>query len=86
MSEKTEEQIAKERASVEAMRNAKANMDAALSRISTLETALTSCVKALRETKGFISPNVYTYPVQNQTTSVHARIDYWADLGQKALG
>lgn len=35
--EKTEEQIAKEKAAVEAMRDAKSNMDAALTRITDLE-------------------------------------------------
>ena len=40
METKSEEQLQKEREAVEAMRNAKSNMDKALDRIRTLESAL----------------------------------------------
>lgn len=62
MSEKSEEQIANERAAVDAMRNAKANMTAALDRISTLEKALTSAQYSLSNIKQYIANGAYTYP------------------------
>ncbi len=58
--EKTEEQIAKERTAVLAMKNAQANMSAALDRISTLERALSSASHTMSQLKGFIAPHAYT--------------------------
>lgn len=87
MTDKSEEQIAKEKASVEAMKNAKANMDAALSRIATLEQAVEHALTGIKAAKQYIPNNVYVYAGSNQQQqSVHARIDYWADLARKALG
>lgn len=76
MTDKTEEQVAKEKAAVEAMRNAKANMDTALRRITDLENALNRAIEDLKRAKRDISPNVYCYPSggSNQQT-IHARID-----------
>lgn len=65
--EKTEEQIAKERAAVDAMRNAKASMTGALERIATLELALDSARRSIGLLKGYISPMVYQYSNGNST-------------------
>lgn len=46
--EKTDEQIAKDKAAVEAMKNAKSNMDAALQRIALLESRLRSVQEQCR--------------------------------------
>lgn len=75
MTDKTEEQIAKEKASVDAMKNAKSNMDAAISRISSLELALGRAVNDLIRAKNNISPNVYCYPSGGTPMLVHQRID-----------
>lgn len=63
MTEKTEDQIARERASVEAMKNAKSNMAAVLERVDTLERALRNASGTIGTLKGFIAPNAYQYPV-----------------------
>lgn len=61
--EKTEDLIARERAAVEAMKNAKSNMATVLARVETLERAL-DCAKGTMSTlKGYIAPGAYTYPV-----------------------
>ena len=84
MTEKTEEQIAKEKAAVEAMRNARANMDAALSRIVTLESALSAARDDLTRTKQYIGAGAYTYGDNNRQT-VHAYIDTMIVRASKAL-
>lgn len=63
--EKTEEQIERERAAVEAMRNAKANMTASLDRIATLETALKAAKTHILALKGHVGPGSYTYPTDS---------------------
>ena len=65
--DKSDEEIARERAAVEAMKNAKSNMTAALDRIKTLETALWNASGTISTLKGYIAPNVYTYPVQGNS-------------------
>jgi len=65
--EKTEEQIAREREAVVAMKGAKSNMEAALGRINTLESALRSAKDSISLLKGFIAPQVYAYPVNSNT-------------------
>lgn len=62
MENKTEEQIARERASVDAMKNAKANMASVLDRISTLERALSMASMRIGTLKSFIAPGAYVYP------------------------
>lgn len=59
--EKTEEQIAKERAAVEAMRNARSNMDAALSRIGTLERQLADDRRSIEYYKTFVPKSAYAF-------------------------
>lgn len=61
MTEQTEEQIAKTKAAIDAMRNAQKNMGTALSRIDELESALKTASNTISRLKGFISPNVYQY-------------------------
>lgn len=75
MTEKSEEQIAKERAAVEAMKNAKSNMDAALSRIDTLERAINYALDRMKANKQYVSGNVYTYFHSGQQKSVHTEMD-----------
>ena len=85
MSEKSEEQVAKEREAVEAMRNAKANMTSALDRISTLESALRSAIDGLLRARGYVSPTVYTYPSDKRET-VHAELDRYIASARAKLG
>lgn len=63
MSEKTEEQIAKEVAAVASMKGAKSQMQAVLERVETLERALRSAQSSIGTLKGYIAPGAYTYPV-----------------------
>ena len=72
MTEKTEEQIAKEREAVEAMKNAKANMDKALARIETLTVALKFAYSDMATVKKWIAPDTYSYYSQK---SRHNEID-----------
>lgn len=65
--EKTDDQIARERASVEAMKNAKANMATVLDRVETLERALKTASSTMSTLKGFIAPGAYTYPVSGNS-------------------
>jgi hypothetical protein len=66
MTDKTEDQIARERASVEAMKNAKANMATVLDRVETLERALRNASGTIGTLKGFIAPCSYQYPVNGK--------------------
>lgn len=84
--EKTEEQIARDKAAVEAMRNAKSNMDTALSRIAALESALAYARDNLVRTKGYIGAANYTYPSSGNAKTVHATIDDMVAHATKALG
>lgn len=65
--EKTEEQIAKERAAVDAMKSAKSNMTLALERISTLEAAMRQANNVISSLKSYIAPGAYTYPIQGNS-------------------
>lgn len=84
--EKTEEQIAREKAAVDAMRNARANMDASIHRIDTLEVALRRAVEGLRKVKGYVSPAVYAYPLNGKAITCHDEIDEHIARAQMALG
>jgi hypothetical protein len=84
--DKSEEQIAKEREAVEAMRNAKANMSAALDRIATLESALKLTIANLSQARTYISPSVYIYPIPGSNVTVHTQIDQWIAAAQAKLG
>jgi hypothetical protein len=83
MTDKTEEQIAKDKAAVDAMRNAKSNMDAALARISTLEEALSGAIGGLLEAKRYISPSAYVY---GGAKTAHHHIEGYVCDATKALG
>lgn len=76
MSERTEEQVARDKAAIESMRHAKSNMDTALKRIETLEWAVKNAIDALKRAKADISPSVYCYPTGSDRMTVHARIDF----------
>lgn len=65
--EKTEEQIGRERAAVEAMKSAKSNMTMALERIATLERALSAAQSSISTLKSYIAPSAYTYPVSGNS-------------------
>lgn len=87
MIDRTEEQIARDKAAVDAMRNAKSNMDAALVRITTLESALKYARDNLTNTKQWVSASVYTYTGSGRDQkSVHAVIDDAVAHATKALG
>lgn len=66
MTEKTEEQLLREKLAVDAMRNAKSSMVGALERIATLEHALRGASSAIRVLKGYIAPDVYIYGNANK--------------------
>jgi len=83
MNEKTEEQIAKDRAAVEAMRNAKANMDTALGRISDLERALGAAVQHIKRFKNYVPAVAYAYSSQN---TLHNEMDEAIAMLTKRLG
>jgi multidrug resistance efflux pump len=83
MDEKSEEQIAKERAAVESMRNAKANMDAALSRISSLEGTLRSARSNIESFKRYVPSGVYPFKSEK---SVHNFMDEAIAAITKAIG
>jgi len=70
--QKSDEQIAKEKAAVEAMRNAKANMESALARISDLEAALRSALDCIKRFKGYTPSTAYIYGGQE---TIHSEID-----------
>ena len=69
MTEKTEEQIAKEREAVEAMKNAKANMDKALSRIETLTGVLKNAYSDMASVKKWVPADSYSYNAQKSRQS-----------------
>jgi hypothetical protein len=56
-----EERVLKEKAAVEAMRNAKANMTEALARIETLERTLHSAISYTKGLQDYIPRNCYPY-------------------------
>lgn len=86
MSDKTEEQIASEKAAVEAMRNAKSNMTSALERIATLERALWNASSSISGLKNYIAPGAYTYPVSNTSRRCTEVADDAIAAIAKALG
>ena len=61
MAEITDEQIAKDRAAVEAMKNARANMDASLNRIRTLENTLHDARRSIGLYKTYVPAAAYSY-------------------------
>ena len=61
MDTKTEERIAREKAMVDAMKNAKSNMEAALRRIETLELALRRASNSIARFKEFVPKSAYFY-------------------------
>jgi hypothetical protein len=61
VTDKSEEQISRERAAVEAMKGAKSNMATVLERIVSLERALDNARDALSRIKPFIAPGTYQY-------------------------
>jgi hypothetical protein len=66
VTEKTSEQIERERDAVKAMVNARTNMAAVLERVATLEAALANAGRAIKTLKSFISPEVYRYGNDNK--------------------
>lgn len=81
----SEEKLAKERASVAAMKNAQSNMSAVLDRVSTLESCLRRVQSQLSRTKGYIGSSAYVY-TENNRVSCHKEIDeYLAEIA-KVLG
>lgn len=86
MTDKTEEQIAKEKAAVLAMKNAQSNMGAALTRIERLEQALRNANSSISTLKGYISPGVYTYHDGQQNKTCQSVADDAMAAIAKALG
>lgn len=86
MTDRTEEQIARDKAAVDAMKNAKSNMDSALSRIAALESALMAARDDLGRVKAFIGAGAYAYPDGNNRQSVHDYIGTMVARATKALG
>lgn len=61
MTEKTEEDIEKDRAAIAAMKNAKSNMEAAIARVSDLERALSRARDSILRFKSFVPEAAYSY-------------------------
>ena len=70
MADITDEQIAKERAAVEAMKNARANMDASLNRIRTLENTLADARRSISHYKTYVPSAAYSYGGQKKLHDV----------------
>jgi hypothetical protein len=86
MTDATEEKIARDKAAVDAMRNAKSNMDAALARIATLEQALSYARDNLGRTKQYIGASNYVWSSSSERQTVHDAIDTMVAHATKALG
>jgi hypothetical protein len=86
MTDAHDEKVARDKAAVDAMRNAKSNMDAALARITTLEQALTYARDNLGRTKQYIGASNYVWSGSNERQSVHDAIDQMVSHATKALG
>lgn len=70
MTDKTDEQIEKEKQAVAAMRNARANMDAALERISRLETVARNAKAAIQILKSHTGASSHM-TLKEQQVPVH---------------
>jgi hypothetical protein len=72
----SEEKIARDKAAIDAMKNAKVNMGAALDRVAVLERTLSSAISSLRQAEENISPKVYCYQTDGQKNrTVHESIE-----------
>lgn len=83
VTDKTEEQLEKERNAVDAMRNAKSNMTAALDRIATLERALETARTEFGNLKQYIPKGAFTYRGANTCQGL---VDESVQKITKALG
>lgn len=81
--QKSDEQIAKEKAAIDAMKNAKANMDTALARIADLEYALGKAISEIKRFKGYVPASAYLYGGQK---TLHSEMDETVALLGKRLG
>ena len=87
MSDKDEEQIARERASVEAMKHAKGNMELVLARCATLQQALHKAHDDLGRCKDYIGKGAYAYQSSSSPNrTAHAHIDEMIAQAARALG
>lgn len=87
MSEAAEEQVAREKAQVAAMRNAQSMMSAVIARNTALEGALKNAADQLASTKNYISDKVYCWASDNRAQqTVHARVDSQVAELRKVLG
>lgn len=76
--EKSEEQIVREKKAVDQLRGAKSAMEQALDRINDLERVLKRAREHLVECKRYISPEVYTYREgATKQETVHQKIAGW---------
>ncbi|MBZ9600701.1 hypothetical protein [Phyllobacterium chamaecytisi] len=80
--EKTDDQIAKEKAAVAAMKSAAANMQSAISRINTLEQSLKSVDWHLQQLRGTLGEGLYAhiYPIKGNEKSVISLRKFIDDL------
>ena len=82
MTEKTEEQIAKEREATEAMKNAKSNMDRVLARVETLTRVLQQAKNDLALVKDWVPQSAYGW---RSDTPRHTEINNMIANIQKVL-
>lgn len=82
MSTTDEERIAKEKASLDAMRNARANMADAIGRIETLERALGAACSFIDDMKRYVPKDAYGY---QSTKTIHDTISENNDKFRRAL-
>lgn len=62
-----EERAAANKAAVDAMKNAKANMGTVLERVDTLERALRVAGQNIASLKSYVAPGAYTYPISGNS-------------------
>lgn len=82
MTDKTDEQVAKEKASVDAMRNARSNMATVLDRVAGLENALRAAAVELDNAAKHM-PNAYGY---ESPKSLKEHYSEQAEKARKAIG
>lgn len=83
MTDMTEEDIARQKAAIDAMGNAKKHMSVALDRIAFLETALKNAADALARMKQFIGSGCYPYESRK---TLHQVIDDEVAEARRKLG
>lgn len=86
MADKTEEQIAAEKAAVASLRGAKANIETVLARCVTLENALRVAGENLRHAKNYVGERAYIYGTNGPTKAIRDHLEDQAQAALKLVG